>query len=223
MMADDGVSKVGSFTGKPLVPGVTDLDKMLWNEAVEAAKRNHARQDGSSGVSTGQQDQRTTQYSLSVGGTFGMLIGGGGNFSVGISVPNDWTDIGDYQIFTSLQANGMMGPGGYVGGGVSVGKYSSDGRLPYASTGYGWYTEADAGAGSSVGVSAQGPIDMERKLPLPPSGGSFTPAPRVGWGFGLYAAGGMHGSVTFASPTPRQASHFLGEVWNELFGARPAY
>ena len=55
-----------------------------------------------------------TQYSINVGGTTALFLGLGGNFSVGISVPDRWSDFGGYQLFGTAQGNGMIGAGLYL-------------------------------------------------------------------------------------------------------------
>ncbi|MHB1173905.1 MAG: RHS repeat-associated core domain-containing protein [Sulfuriferula sp.] len=139
-----------------------------------------------------------TQISGSVGGTVAaVILGLGGNISLGISVPDDPKNWRGYQVFGSAQVNGMGGGGGYLGYGYSGNMSTSKGPLKSVfSTDSGWYAEVDAGLGPiSFGGSVQGP-----KGSLPNSGG--VSIPRVGEGVGIWVAPlGSYGSASMVSPT----------------------
>jgi len=144
-----------------------------------------------------------TQYSLGVSGTLAILFGGAGaSLSVGISVPDSWSNIGGYQAFATLQGNAMAGVGLYGGYGVTGGISGSNGPLATGLSGStGLYLEGDIGSGISAGASIQGSS----------SGGAigFSPLPHIGVGYGAWIGTGGFASGTIATPT-------FGQIYNGL-------
>lgn len=148
-----------------------------------------------------------TLLSVGIGGTIAaLLLGTGGNLTVGISVPDNITQIGGYQAFASIQGNVMAGLGAYVGYGLNANVATSSGPLPSGlATSVGWYGEADYGIGPiSISASIQGELGG-------PPGGGLNPAPKIGEGVGLWVGAGAYGSATVATPT-------LGQMYNYAAG-----
>jgi RHS repeat-associated protein len=147
------------------------------------------------------------QFSIGFSGTIaGFFLGAGASATVGVSVPDNISNLGGYQVFGTLQAQAGGSLGGYLGVGVVGGGGStSNGPLPIGSASKGWYVEVDAGAGPSVGASVQGPFtyDPAGKLTglAAPTGGSVTPLPKAGYGLGLAVIAATEGNVTVATPT----------------------
>ena len=136
-----------------------------------------------------------TQVSVGANATLAFLfLGVGGNTNFGISMPDHLSNIGGYQVFVSVQGDGMFGGGIYAGYGSNIAVSSSRGAIPIAHASAGWYAEADAGTGPSVGGSVQGNISGV-------TGGGVSPTPKAGEGFGLWIGGGVNGNVTVATPT----------------------
>jgi RHS repeat-associated protein len=144
-----------------------------------------------------------TQYSFGIGGTLAFyVLGIGGNASLGISVPDRWSNLGGYQIFLTVQGNGMGGGGAYAGYGVSASRGTSSGPLSIVSGSTGWYAGGDIGYGVSFSASIQGDRNGV-------SGVSVNPRPTVGVGYGVWAGFGGNGNVTLATPT-------FGQIYNSL-------
>jgi RHS repeat-associated protein len=158
-----------------------------------------------------------TQIGLAGGVTLAWILGVNGSINPGISIPDNLTNIGGYQFYVTVQVQGYVGLGGYAGAGLSVAGGSSSGPLPLASATPTWQAEADAGYGPSVGVSVGGTRSGCNYAGQctwdAPSGGSFTPVPKIGAGYGLYAGAGTGGSVTLATPTFSQ----IGAAGGSLF------
>jgi RHS repeat-associated protein len=151
------------------------------------------------------------QISVGVSGTLALVFGLGGSFSGGINIPSNMLNIGGYQLFATLQGNGMLGIGGVAAAGFQVGVSKTDGPLPaFVSTSSGSYVEADiAFVGASAGVSAQTNVPGALGVPLNPSavaGGSVGVPVKYGAGVGVYAGWGSFNSVTLATPTLEQLS-----------------
>src|SRR5262249_3938759 len=71
------------------------------------------------------------QASFGVGVTAALvMLGGGGNLSVGINIPTNPWYIGGYQLFVAGQLDIMAGSGGFVGAGVQAGLIKADAPLP---------------------------------------------------------------------------------------------
>jgi hypothetical protein len=67
-------------------------------------------------------NQMASQYSVSASATgFSTWFGFSGSFSMGMSVPHNWTSLDGYQLFFGLQANGLVGTGVFAGVGVGGG------------------------------------------------------------------------------------------------------
>jgi RHS repeat-associated protein len=147
-----------------------------------------------------------SQYSLGTSGTLAVLFGGvGASLSVGLSVPDNPSNLGGYQLFVTLQGNAMGGVGLYGGAGLSAGISGSQGPLATGLSGTtGMYLEGDLGSGISVGASIQGNS----------SGGaaSFTPLPNIGLGYGVWLGAGGFASGTIATPTFNQIYNGLNSI-----------
>jgi hypothetical protein len=80
--------------------------------------------------------------------------------------------------------------------------------------------EGDVGAGSSGGVSVQGDFTYNSAGNIsgfgPASGGSVTPAPRIGYGLGIAVIGGAEANVTLATPTFGQIANGLASAYNSI-------
>ena len=137
-----------------------------------------------------------TQYMVSLGATLAAFIGGGRSVGAGISIPDDWTDFGNYQLIGGVQEQKMFGFGIYASYGLIFSYSSSDGLLPSGgSWDSGLYSEGDVGIGGiAVGASTQQSWDFK-------SGGtfSFPAAPHIGQGLGFYAGVGTYDSRTWVS------------------------
>lgn len=160
-----------------------------------------------------------TQLSVSVSGTVAaFFLGTGASASLGISVPDKFGNIGGYQLFASVQGQVSGSLGAYIGAGVTGGLSSSSGPLPLASASKGWYAEADVGAGYSGGVSIQGDFTYDSAGKInglgPPSGGTISPLPHVGYGLGVAVLAGAEGNVTVATPTYDQIAGAVAAAYN---------
>jgi RHS repeat-associated protein len=137
--------------------------------------------------------------SYGVSGTAAFLVGLNVNVSVVVSRPaspnpNNWYQ--GLQVGLSFQGAGMIGPGAYIGGGEQVGGGASGGPMSTVSTSGGYYGEADFGYGGSAGISGGLNINKAGRI----LGGSGGVSGRQGVGLGLYAGGGIQGSLTLVSP-----------------------
>lgn len=138
-------------------------------------------------------------------------LGTGISISVGVSIPEDWTQWGCYQVFSSGGLNTMVGIGGYVGAGAVATRGQSSGPMETSAGNY-RYQEVNGGWGASVGASQQGSEDISNgffgHLFDPqgwkndePSSTSVAPFPKVGGGYGIWAGLGYTLSATYATPT----------------------
>ena len=136
-----------------------------------------------------------TQYTVSVGGTVAFIVGVGGSYSTGISVPDNPLNIGGYQVILgSIQGNAMGGGGAFLGAGLGAGKSTSNGPLPVVSGNKGYYAEGDIGYGVSVGGNVQGNSSGI-------SGFTINPPVKVGAGYGAFIGFGGYASGTLVTPT----------------------
>lgn len=147
------------------------------------------------------------QYGITLGGTLAFyVLGVGASATVGISVPDNPSNLGGYQGFFSPQVNGMGGAGAYAGWGMSFFQGSSKGPLPIFSANTSGYAEFDIGAGPSLSISGQG---NQSGL----SGWSFSPIPKIGEGYGIWVGVGGQASATFATPTVAQSYDLLRSIF----------
>jgi hypothetical protein len=146
-----------------------------------------------------------TQVSVGLSNTIAVMFGVGSSVSVGLSIPDSWSSLSEYQVFGTGQVQVMRGNGAYIGiNGFGGGYGSSNGPLSPLSTDSGRYWEGDAGYNASIGSSRQGSYGD------PPNGGSMTLVPRIGTGYGVYAGEGVYKSLTIATPTWSQIRNW----WN---------
>jgi RHS repeat-associated protein len=135
--------------------------------------------------------------SIGVSGTIAAMFGasGGLSFNFSHSTSWDWSNpFHGFQFSVTLQGAYMWGPfGAYVGGGLAGGGgISKQPAVEGISYSHGYYGEADAGAGASVGVSGQA------SQPLGSGFSGGVGAGKYGLGAGIYAGVGKYGSVTYA-------------------------
>lgn len=136
------------------------------------------------------------RFSIGVGFSLAVLIPGvGESITLGISVPNDLTNWGCYQLFFSGQANYMLGLGFYGGLGVLGGYSNANGPLQTFSYGVFDYFEGNL---FSLNGSLQGNFFDPNSTA---SKGFAIPHPRLGEGIGFYVGGGKTASFTVATPT----------------------
>ncbi len=143
-----------------------------------------------------------TQLGISFNGTLfgGPLVFPNGGFSggviFGVSLPDSFSDWGNIQIYTQVQANGLVGAGWFAGGGASGVVGSTDGTLPGCSTSTSLHVEANAGWGGAAG----GSIDFNQDG----GGVTYSGRPFTGAGYGVMTAGGVGTTTTYATLTLRQ-------------------
>jgi RHS repeat-associated protein len=142
------------------------------------------------------------QFSFNVNGTIAVLFfGGGGGGSLGISWGDHWYQISQYQLYGSLQADGMEGFGFYGGVGAGYGYATSPGALPF---------------GSSTATNLYGEVDVfEYSASIQASNehclnglGLGVPRPRIGPGWGIWEGEGTNYTYTWATRT-------TGQVYND--------
>ena len=162
-----------------------------------------------------------SQISIGVGGTISIMpFGYGLTFNLGISIPDDFTQVLCYQIYASGQQNVMVGAGAYAGFGGSFSSSESDGPLKIISGGTYRYEEFDLGWGLAWGASRQGSKNLtedgtawgwakrlfnseDAKKDFP-SGISLGIFPKRGAGFGGWAGSGYTSAGTVATPTSKK-------------------
>ncbi|MGJ7562325.1 RHS repeat-associated core domain-containing protein [Variovorax sp. GB1R11] len=140
------------------------------------------------------------QLSVGISGTGMVLGGGGGGTSVGISIPKNKLNWKCYQAFLQFQANLYVGPGAFVGVGLSAGHSKSDGPITNSSSS-GIATEGNIGWGVSGGGSATAPGNALKPADYmnPVAGHSGTIFPKIGAGFGVMVGAGQFWSSTLAT------------------------
>lgn len=170
-----------------------------------------------------------TQLSVGLNGTIGVLVvGAGAGASLGISIPDDPTNFGSYQVYGSGQVNAMYGIGLYVGWGGSLSFSHSIGPLNPGLNGEAdYYGEGDIGLGPALGLSTQGSlvpttraqtctVDNPRGIdwPAAPNSGSIglpiSIAP--GEGVGVWLGGGL--AIVGSTISKPIGSYFLNTSGN---------
>ncbi len=151
-----------------------------------------------------------TQISVGISGTLQVGIpqlaflgaGGGGGTSIGLSIPDDLFDFGNYQAFVQFQANGYAGIGLFAGVGLTGSVTRSDSPISSGSTS-GIITEGNLGWGVAGGASftAEGSVlnASDWINPINSLGGTLNP--KAGVGFGLSAGVGQYTSTVITTPT----------------------
>ena len=157
-----------------------------------------------------------TQHSFGGGALLALIIPAVGvSGQIGVSIPDDLTAVGCYQLFFGGSLNVLIGGGLYAGAGLSESYATSDGPLPVSDVSTKRYEEAAAGVGVSYGVSRTGSdewsgtgfIDFlvwvwgDERAQDTPSGISGAIIPKIGAGIGAYLGGGYTTSFTIASRT----------------------
>lgn len=147
------------------------------------------------------------QIGISAGGSFGFIVlGGNVNVTVGISVPDDWTDWRGYQAFGSAQGGAMLGLGLYGGVGASLVTGNTSAPLPVkVSSDVGVFAEGDLGAGEAVSASVQ--VSVTNPVESQSAG-----LPKVGAGYGVWAGAGVYGSEGGATPTLGTMVDFVSDA-----------
>jgi RHS repeat-associated protein len=146
----------------------------------------------------------SVQYTGSVTGTAALFVlGANFSFGGGISVPDSWTDWGEYQVLLNGELNGMVGGGAFLGIGATVGRGTSGGAIPLFNADLVTHGEFDIGAGPAAGASVDFPWHDVGNPTF--SLGTV----KGGAGFGLWLGGGVGGGATVATPTLRQLGDFI--------------
>ena len=147
-----------------------------------------------------------TQLTLAFGGTAALQpFGLGGSVGMGINIPDNPLNIRGYQFIPlQVQANAMVGVGGFAGFGPQVGYSRSDGPLPTFSTSVNRYFEANVGAGPSLGIGVQttpNPNGSDYFRGGVTGGSAGIPGTRPGFGAGVFLGVGVSAQATVALPT----------------------
>jgi hypothetical protein len=70
----------------------------------------------------------------------------------GVSIPDNWWDIGGYQAFLTGEVSPMGGGGAYVGVGAAISRSTSDGPLPLVDGTKNYHAEFNIGYGLAAGA-----------------------------------------------------------------------
>jgi RHS repeat-associated protein len=158
-----------------------------------------------------------TQIGIARSATIAWIIGVNGSVTVGVSMPDNPTNIGGYQLFATPQLTGYVGVGGFADYGVGLSVSTSNGPLPLLSANPTWQAEADVGYGPSVGASIGGSRSAcdghGCRTWDAPSGIGLAPNPKIGQGYGAYAGVGPGGSFTLATPTVGQIADWVSNAY----------
>jgi RHS repeat-associated protein len=158
-----------------------------------------------------------SQYSFGGSGLLALMpLGAGTGMTFGISVPEDLSNIGCYQLFANFQMNAQVGAGAYGGVGIVFSAARSDGPLGILSGGAHRYYEGAGGWGPAAGFAMQGSeklgdgsafgwfsqlFDRNGWANDSVGSASTTPLPKIGAGYGLWGGVGYTATVGVASPT----------------------
>ncbi len=161
-----------------------------------------------------------SQFGVGPSGTVGAGLGIGFSTNFGLSIPDDITQWGCYQIYLSGQMNVMVGIGAYAGAGLSFNGARTEGPLEPISGGTYRYEEANLGWGLAWGASRQGTqnltsdgtnwgwlrrlFDSEDAKKDYPSNLSIGIFPKKGAGFGGWLGSGYTTGGTLATPTSKK-------------------